>query len=423
MAGFSYKDGVLCAEAVPLSELAERHGTPAFVYSRGAIEANWRAYATALAGRKALICYAVKANSNIAVLNLLARLGSGFDIVSGGELERVLAAAAEPGKIVFSGVGKRRDELRQALRAGIKCFNIESETELSRLDAIAREEGAVAPVSARVNPDIDPDTHPYIATGLRENKFGIEFERALEVCRRADALEGLRLAGIGCHIGSQVASVEPYAAALKKLLALAEELEAAGVAIEHIDLGGGLGISYQGEPAPAVEDLAAVVAKLTPERYEIILEPGRSIIGNAGVLLTRVECLKTNQGKHFAVVDAAMNDLLRPALYQAWHEIAPVVQGGAAPERLYDVVGPVCESGDFLGLQRRLALREGDVLAVFCAGAYGFSMSSNYNSRPRAVELMVDGGRDYTIRARESTAQLMAGEALLPEQPPAPGAG
>lgn len=422
MAGFSYKDGVLCAEEVALSELAERHGTPAFVYSRASIEANWRAYATALAGRKALICYAVKANSNIAALNLLARLGSGFDIVSGGELERVLAAAGEPGKIVFSGVGKRRDELRQALRAGIKCFNIESETELSRLDAIAREEGAVAPVSARVNPDIDPDTHPYIATGLRENKFGIEFERALEVCRRADSLEGLRLAGIGCHIGSQVASVEPYAAALKKLLALAVELEAAGVSIEHIDLGGGLGISYQGEPAPAVEALAAV-AKLAPERYEIILEPGRSIIGNAGVLLTQVECLKTNQGKHFAVVDAAMNDLLRPALYQAWHEIAPVVQGGAAPERLYDVVGPVCESGDFLGLQRRLALREGDVLAVFCAGAYGFSMSSNYNSRPRAVELMVDGGHDYTIRARESTAQLMAGEALLPEQPPAPGAG
>lgn len=414
MAGFSYKDGVLCAEEVPLPELAERYGTPAFVYSRGAMEANWRAYAAALADRKALICYAVKANSNIAALNLLARLGSGFDIVSGGELERVLAAGGEPGKVVFSGVGKRRDELRQALRAGIKCFNIESETELSRLDAIAREEGVVAPVSARVNPDIDPDTHPYIATGLRENKFGIEFEKALDLCRRAAALEGLRLAGIGCHIGSQVASVEPYAAALKKLLALAAELEEAGVAIEHIDLGGGLGISYQGEPAPAVEALAAV-AKLAPERFEIILEPGRSITGNAGVLLTRVECLKSNKGKHFAVVDAAMNDLLRPALYQAWHDIAPVVQGGAVPERLYDVVGPVCESGDFLGLQRSLALREGDVLAVFCAGAYGFSMSSNYNSRPRAVELMVDGGRDYTVRARESTAQLMAGEALLPE--------
>ena len=413
MAGFSYKDGVLCAEEVPLSELAGRHGTPAFVYSRGAMEANWRAYAAALAGRKALICYAVKANSNIATLNLLARLGSGFDIVSGGELERVLAAGGEPGKIVFSGVGKCRDELRQALRAGIKCFNIESESELSRLDAIAREEGVVAPVSARVNPDIDPDTHPYIATGLRENKFGIEFEKALDLCRRAAALEGLRLAGIGCHIGSQVASVEPYAAALEKLLALAAELETAGVAIEHIDLGGGLGISYRDEPAPAVEALAAV-AKLAPERFEIILEPGRSITGNAGVLLTRVECLKTNKEKHFAVVDAAMNDLLRPALYQAWHEIAPVVQGGAAPERLYDVVGPVCESGDFLGLQRRLALREGDVLAVLGAGAYGFSMSSNYNSRPRAVELMVDGGRDYIVRARESTAQLMAGEALLP---------
>lgn len=413
MAGFSYKDGVLCAEEVPLPELAGRHGTPAFVYSRGAMEANWRAYAAALAGRKALICYAVKANSNIAALNLLARLGSGFDIVSGGELERVLAAGGEPGKIVFSGVGKRRDELRQALRAGIKCFNIESESELLRLDAIAREEGLVAPVSARVNPDIDPETHPYIATGLRENKFGIEFEKALDVCRRAAALEGLRLAGIGCHIGSQVASVEPYAAALKKLLALAAELEGAGIAIEHIDLGGGLGISYRDEPAPAVEALAAV-AKLAPERFEIILEPGRSITGNAGVLLTRVECLKSNKGKHFAVVDAAMNDLLRPALYQAWHEIAPVVQGGAAPERLYDVVGPVCESGDFLGLQRPLALREGDVLAVFCAGAYGFSMSSNYNSRPRAVELMVDGGRDYIVRARESTAQLMAGEALLP---------
>ena len=436
MENYSYKNGSLFAEEVSLAALAERYGTPAFVYSRAAIETRWRAYADAFAGRNTLICYAVKANSNLAILNLLARLGSGFDIVSGGELERVIAAGGAPEKIVFSGVGKSADEIRRALEVGIHCFNIESEAELLRLDRIAGQMSVRAPVSVRVNPNINPDTHPYIATGLRENKFGIGYDQALGAYQRAEDLDNVTPIGIDCHIGSQITSVEPYIDAVKKLLSLLAELERTGIPIRHVDIGGGLGINYRcgdaihdtsqsgggagldrGQNEEATPDIAAfagIITDLVPEPYTIILEPGRSIVGNAGVLLTRVEYLKTNNTKHFAVVDAAMNDLIRPSLYEAWQDIIPVVEHSHATEKEYDVVGPVCESGDFLGLQRSLSLRQNDLLAVLSAGAYGFSMSSNYNSRPRAVELLVDGESVHVIRERESVAQLMAGETILP---------
>ena len=410
MEGFSYKDGALYAEGVALTALAERHGTPAYVYSRAAIEANWRAYADAFSGRDALVCYSVKANGNLAILNLLARLGSGFDIVSGGELERVIAAGGEPAKVVFSGTGKRADEMRRALEAGIRCFNVESETELLRLDEIAGQLSVTAPVSIRVNPDIDPDTHPYIATGLRENKFGVDHEEAPGMYRLADRLDNITATGIDCHIGSQITSIGPYIDAVNRLLALLGHLERTGIAIRHIDIGGGLGISYGEETTPDIAGYAETISDLVPERYGIILEPGRSIVGNAGVLLTRVEYLKANREKHFAVVDASMNDLLRPSLYQAWHDIIPVTESRDGTEAEFDVVGPVCETGDFLGLQRSLSLSPDDLLAVMSAGAYGFSMSSNYNSRPRAVELLVDGEDAHVIRERETVEQLMAGE-------------
>ena len=414
MGMFSYRDGSLHAEGVALTALAERHGTPAYVYSRAAIEANWHAYASAFAGRDALVCYSVKANGNLAVLNLLARLGSGFDIVSAGELERVIAAGGDPDKVVFSGTGKRTDEIRRALETEIRCFNVESEEELVRLNAIAGQMSVTAPVSIRVNPDIDPDTHPYIATGLRENKFGVDHEEALAMYRLAGSLDHITATGIDCHIGSQITSITPYVDTVTRLLALLERLEETGIRIRHIDIGGGLGIRYGDETAPEIAGFAGVISGLVPERYGIILEPGRSIVGNAGVLLTRVEYLKVNRAKHFAVVDASMNDLLRPSLYQAWHDIIPVTEGRDAKELEYDVVGPVCETGDFLGLQRSLALSPNDLLAVMSAGAYGFSMSSNYNSRPRAVELLVDGDRDYVIRERESVEQMLAGEKILP---------
>ena len=410
MEGFSYKDGALYAEGVALTALAERHGTPAYVYSRAAIDANWRAYADAFSGRDALVCYSVKANGNLAILNLLARLGSGFDIVSGGELERVIAAGGEPAKVVFSGTGKRADEMRRALEAGIRCFNVESETELLRLDEIAGQLSVTAPVSIRVNPDIDPDTHPYIATGLRENKFGVDHEEAPGMYRLADRLDNITATGIDCHIGSQITSIGPYIDAVNRLLALLGHLERTGIAIRHIDIGGGLGISYSEETTPDIAGYAETISDLVPERYGIILEPGRSIVGNAGVLLTRVEYLKANREKHFAVVDASMNDLLRPSLYQAWHDIIPVTESRDGTEAEFDVVGPVCETGDFLGLQRSLTLSPNDLLAVMSAGAYGFSMSSNYNSRPRAVELLVDGEDAHVIRERETVEQLMAGE-------------
>lgn len=414
MEHFSYKDGALHAEGVALAVLAERHGTPAYVYSRAAIEAGWRAYADAFTGRDALVCYSVKANGNLAVLNLLARLGSGFDIVSGGELERVIAAGGEPGKVVFSGTGKRAAEIRRALEAGIHCFNVESEQELLCLNEIAGQMSVSAPVSVRVNPDIDPETHPYIATGLRENKFGVDYEEALEMYRLAGSLDNIVTTGIDCHIGSQITSVGPYIDAVNKLLELLDRLEKNGVTIRHVDIGGGLGISYRDETAPDIAGFAGAVSGLVPARYGIILEPGRSIVGNAGVLLTRVEYLKANREKHFAIVDASMNDLLRPSLYQAWHDIVPVSEHREGKETEYDVVGPICETGDFLGLGRSLSVGPNDLLAVMSAGAYGFSMSSNYNSRPRAVELLVDGERDYVIRERESVEQLMAGERMLP---------
>lgn len=413
MENFSYKDGTLYAEGVALTGIAQRHGTPAYVYSRAVIEASWRAYADAFSGRDALVCYSVKANGNLAILNLLARLGSGFDIVSGGELERVIAAGGEPDKVVFSGTGKRADEMRRALEAGIRCFNVESETELLRLDEIAGQLSVTAPVSIRVNPDIDPDTHPYIATGLRENKFGVDHEEALGMYRLADRLDNIAATGIDCHIGSQITSIGPYIDAVNRLLALLGQLETTGIAIRHIDIGGGLGISYSEETAPDIAGYTKTISDLVPERYGIILEPGRSIVGNAGVLLTRVEYLKANREKHFAVVDASMNDLLRPSLYQAWHDIIPVTESRDGTEKEFDVVGPVCETGDFLGLQRSLTLSPNDLLAVMSAGAYGFSMSSNYNSRPRAVELLVDGEDVHVIRERETVEQLMAGERLL----------
>ncbi len=415
---FNYREGRLHAEDVPLDEIAERFGTPCYVYARATLEQHWHAFDCALAGRPHLVCYAVKANSNLAVLNLLARLGSGFDIVSGGELARVLAAGGDPGRVVFSGVGKQVWEIRRALEAGIRCFNVESEPELARIETVARELGRTAPVSLRVNPDVDAGTHPYISTGLKENKFGIDVEEALAVYRRAAASPHLEVAGIDCHIGSQLTRTEPFVDALERVLALADRLAEEGIAIQHLDLGGGLGIRYRDEEPPLPADYArALDAALGERDIEILIEPGRAIAGNAGVLLTRVEYLKTTPHKRFAIVDAAMNDLLRPALYGAWQEIVPVLPREDGEEAAWDIVGPVCETGDFLGKERRLRLARGDLLAVRSAGAYGFTMSSNYNSRPRAAEVMVDGGQAHLVRERERIEDLFASEHLLPQEP------
>jgi diaminopimelate decarboxylase len=416
---FNDRDGLLHAEEVPLTEIAERFGTPCYVYSRATIERHWRAFERAFRDHPHLICFSVKSNSNLAVLNVLARLGSGFDIVSVGELERVLAAGGDPAKIVFSGVGKRADEIRRALEAGIRCFNVESESELTRIDRIAGELGVRAPVSLRVNPDVDPQTHHYISTGLKENKFGIDIQEAESVYALAAAMPNLKVVGIDCHIGSQLTDLAPFIDALGRVLALADRLCASGIAIEHLDLGGGLGIRYREEHPPEPAAYAAAMSHLLANRpYEVILEPGRAIVGNAGVLLTRVEYLKHGPHKHFAILDAAMNDLLRPALYQAGHEIVRVVQETDADPSRYDLVGPVCETADFLGKDRTLALEEGDLVAVRGAGAYGFSMSSNYNSRPRAAEVMVDGDQAYLVREREQVADLYKGEHLLPSETP-----
>ncbi|HEB98918.1 MAG TPA: diaminopimelate decarboxylase [Thiotrichales bacterium] len=415
---FDYRDDRLYAEEVPLDEIAERFGTPCYVYSRATLERHWQAFDGALAGRPHLVCYAVKANSNLAVLNLLARLGSGFDIVSGGELARVLAAGGTADKVVFSGVGKQAWEIRQALEAGIRCFNVESEPELARIEGIARELGRTAPVSLRVNPDVDAGTHPYISTGLKENKFGIDVEEALAVYRRAAASPHLEVAGIDCHIGSQLTRTEPFVDALERVLALTDRLAEEGIAVRHLDLGGGLGIRYRDEAPPLPADYARALNEALGDRdTEILIEPGRAIAGNAGVLLTRVEYLKTTPHKHFAIVDAAMNDLLRPALYNAWQEIVPVAPREDGEEAAWDIVGPVCETGDFLGKERRLRLAPGDLLAVRSAGAYGFTMSSNYNSRPRAAEVMVDGDQAHLIRERERIEDLFASEHLLPQEP------
>ena len=413
---FEYRNGRLFAEDVPVADIAATVGTPCYVYSRATLERHWRAFDRAFGEHPHLVCYAVKANSNLAVLNLLARLGSGFDIVSVGELERVLAAGGDPGRVVFSGVGKRRDELERALALDIRCFNVESASELALLEQVAMEQGRRAPVSVRINPDVDADTHPYISTGLKQNKFGIDPERALALYARAAASPHLEVVGVDCHIGSQLTRIAPFVDALERVLMLVRRLEGQGIQVRHLDLGGGLGIRYRDEepPLPA-EHAAALMEHLRDLPYEILIEPGRAIVGNAGILVTRVELLKPGEDKNFAVVDAAMNDLLRPALYAAWQDIIPVAPRTAGEPLLYDVVGPICETGDFLGKDRELNIEPGDLLAVRSAGAYGFAMSSNYNSRPRAAEVMVDGDRFQVVRCRETVAELYAGEMALSE--------
>lgn len=414
MEAFSYRDGQLFAEGVALPALAQRFGTPTYVYSRAHIEAQYGAYADALKGMPHLVCFAVKANSNLGVLNVLARLGAGFDIVSGGELERVLAAGGQPDRIVFSGVGKTRDDMRRALEVGVHCFNVESTEELERLQQVAAELGAVAPVSLRVNPDVDAGTHPYISTGLKENKFGIAIADAEAVYARAHELKNLKVVGVDCHIGSQLTTLPPFLDALDRLLALIDRLAVRGIRIHHLDLGGGLGVRYREEQPPLAGDYIKAVRKRIDGRdLALVFEPGRSIVANAGLLLTRVEYLKHTEHKDFAIVDAAMNDLIRPALYQAWMDVVPV-QPREGEARLYDIVGPICETGDFLAKDRPLTLAEGDLLAVRSAGAYGFVMSSNYNTRGRAAEVLVDGDEVYEVRRRESVQELYAGESLLP---------
>lgn len=413
---FAYHNGTLCAEDLPLNEIAKRFGTPTYVYSRATLERHFRAFDDAFAAIPHQVCYAVKANSNLAVLNVLARLGAGFDIVSGGELERVLAAGGEPGKVVFSGLGKQETEIARALEVGIACFNVESEAELDRISAVAIRLGKTAPVSLRVNPNVDAQTHPYISTGLKENKFGIDIEAAVDVYLRASRLPGLRIIGIDCHIGSQLTSVTPFVDALRLVLDMVDTLAARGIIIEHLDIGGGLGVRYRDETPPEPSDYAnALLPLLAGRQLKVYMEPGRAIAANAGVLLTTVEFLKPTSHKNFAIIDAAMNDLIRPALYGAWMDIVPVdPRCDDTPTRDYDVVGPVCETGDFLGKERRLKIQPGDVLAVKSAGAYGFVMSSNYNTRGRAAEVMVDGGKAFVVRRRETVQELFAGESLLP---------
>lgn len=412
MDSFDYRDGRLSAEAVDISQLAAAYGTPLYVYSRATLERHWNAFDQALGEYPHLVCYAVKANANLAVLALLARLGSGFDIVSGGELARVLKAGGEPSRIVFSGVGKSVAEMEQALEAGIRCFNVESLAELRRLDTVAAGHGVTAPVSLRVNPDVDARTHPYISTGLKENKFGIGVESALGAYREAAQAANLRVEGIDCHIGSQLTDIAPFVDALDRVLELVGRIEAQGIGIRHLDLGGGLGVRYRDEqpPSPA-QYLQPLLARVADSGKEVFVEPGRAIAANAGILVTEVQYLKESEDKSFAIVDAAMNDLLRPALYGAWQDIVPVIPRALAA-RAFDVVGPVCETGDFLGKQRLLAVEQGDLLAIRSAGAYGFTMSSNYNSRPRAAEVLVDGDTAHLVRRRETVAELFRGEAI-----------
>ncbi|CAI2289597.1 TPA: diaminopimelate decarboxylase [Vibrio parahaemolyticus] len=414
---FNYQDdGQLWAEDVPLQALAEQYGTPLYVYSRATLERHWKAFDSAVGQHPHLVCYAVKANSNLGVLNALARLGSGFDIVSGGELERVIAAGGDAKKVVFSGVGKTPAEMKRALELGIKCFNVESEPELERLNKVAGELGVIAPISLRINPDVDAKTHPYISTGLRDNKFGIAFDRAPEVYQFAQSLPNLNVQGIDCHIGSQLTSIDPFIDATDRLLALIDDLKVQGINIRHLDVGGGLGVVYRDELPPQPSDYAkALLGRLENHQdLELIFEPGRAIAANAGILLTRVEFLKHTEHKNFAIIDAAMNDLMRPALYQAWQDIVPVSPRNGEPQT-YDLVGPICETGDFLGKDRALVLQEGDLLAVRSAGAYGFVMSSNYNTRTRAAEVMVDGNQSHLVRQREELTSLWQLEQILPE--------
>ncbi len=414
---FPYRDGVLHAESIPVSDIAERYGTPCYIYSRAALENAFQQYQRALAGCDHLICYAVKANSNLAVLDALARQGAGFDIVSAGELERVIAAGGEPGKVVFSGVGKKPEEMALALELGIACFNLESAAELEVLARVAARKGRVARVSVRVNPDVDAQTHPYISTGLRENKFGVTADEALRVYRRAAELESIEVVGVDCHIGSQLTQISPFIDALRRLLGLVDELAEEGIVLHHLDLGGGLGVCYKDEQPPSIGDyIAAVRQELGDRPLKLVFEPGRSIAANAGLLVTRVEYLKTTPEHNFALVDAAMNDMIRPALYQAWLDIRNTREHSDGHRANWDIVGPVCETGDFLGKDRELTLHQGDLLALSGAGAYGFTMSSNYNSRPRAAELMVDGEQVHLVRERETFADIIRGEHRLPQQ-------
>ncbi len=414
---FAYRSGALCAEQVSLEEIARRFGTPCYVYSRALIERNYGEFATALSGRPSLIAYSVKANGNLGVLGLLAKLGAGFDIVSAGELARVLAAGGDAGKVVFSGIGKSEAEIEQALRARILCLNVESEAELERIAAIANRLGVKAPTAFRVNPDVDAKTHPHISTGLKQNKFGIAYADAERIYRDAAKRPGIDVVGIGCHIGSMMASAGPFIDAATRIAALAERLERAGIRLSHIDLGGGFGIRYRKDAPQAsiAEFLDGALGVLAARKHKLIVDPGRSIVGDAGLLLTRVEYIKPGTARNFAIVDAAMNDLIRPSLYDAWHEVLPVreeAESGASA-RVYDVVGPICESADFLARDRKLAVRGGDLLAVMSAGAYAMAMSSNYNTRPRAAEVMVEGARASLVRERETVEQLFAAERLL----------
>ncbi len=413
---FEYRDNTLHCENLPLSEVAKQFGTPTYVYSKEAIEIAYLDYANALGSRDGdMVCFAIKANSNLAVLNVLARLGAGFDVVSQGELERVLKAGGKAERVVFSGVSKQSVEIKRALEVGIHCFNIESEAELERIDQVAAKMGKVAPISFRVNPNVDAGTHPYISTGLKENKFGIDIDEALRIYQRAASLEQVKITGMDCHIGSQLTEIAPFMDALDKLLVLIDQLQEVGIEIEHLDLGGGLGVCYTDEvPPSAGEYIAAVLDKIGQRPLKLVFEPGRSIVANAGVLLTEVEYLKHNESKNFAIVDAAMNDMLRPSLYSAYLEIVPLAIKEAPAIHRYDIVGPVCETGDFLGKDRALNVEAGDLLAVCSAGAYGFTMSSNYNTRTRAAEVMVDDNQAFEIRARESFEDLIKGEKLLP---------
>ena len=413
---FHYQSDELFAEGVALSDVAKEFGTPSYVYSRATVERHWLAFDEAFSSLPHCVCYAVKANSNIAILNVLARLGSGFDIVSGGELTRVLAAGGRADKIVFSGVGKTVTEINFALQEGIRCFNVESISELLRINKVASELNCKAPVSIRVNPDVDAQTHPYISTGLKENKFGIAIDEAEEAYLQAKEMTHINIIGVDCHIGSQLTTVEPFVDALQRILTLIDRLTELGIHLSHIDIGGGLGITYKEEVPPTPSEYAeALTGLLIDRKLEILMEPGRAIVGNAGVLLTRVEYLKATEDRQFAIVDAGMNDLLRPALYQSWQAIQSVKINHNITHQKYDIVGPVCETGDFLGKDRVLALQENDLLAVKSAGAYGFTMSSNYNSRPRAAEIMIDGENMHCIRERETLASLFVGEQVLPK--------
>ena len=413
---FQYKNNQLMAENLPVKQLAEQFGTPLYVYSRATLERHWHAFNNAFGEHPHLVCFAVKSNPNIAILNVMAKLGSGFDIVSQGELERVLAAGGDAAKVVFSGVAKSRQEIARALEVNIRCFNVESEAELLRINQIAGEMGKIAPISLRVNPDVDAHTHPYISTGLKENKFGVSVEQAREVYKLAATLPNIKIVGMDCHIGSQLTELQPFLDAVDRLIVLMEQLKQDGIHLKHLDLGGGLGVTYTDEAPPHPTEYAkALWEKLSAfSELEIIVEPGRAITANAGILVTKVEYLKSNESRNFAIVDAGMNDMIRPALYQAYMNILEIDRTLAREEKIYDVVGPICETSDFLGKQRKLAIAEGDYLAQRSAGAYGASMSSNYNSRPRTAEVMVDGDKAYLIRRREALNELWQLESVLP---------